>query len=231
MDTVSVIIPVYNECQTLPLLLEKVLRVDLRPMKKQVILIDDGSTDGSRDILKRYEKVEGVVVCYHQKNRGKGAALKTGFEKIQDGIIIIQDADLEYDPQEYPKLIEPILKGDADVVYGSRFLSGTHRAGVFWHHLGNKFLTFLTNLVSNLYLTDAHTCYKVFCSDVFKKIYIRSNGFEFCPEFTMKVSRQNLRIYEIPISYHGRSYKEGKKIRWKDGLKTIFAIFRFRFFD
>jgi glycosyltransferase involved in cell wall biosynthesis len=168
---------------------------------------------------------------YHDRNQGKGAALRTGFEGATGDIVIIQDADLEYDPREYPVLLEPILDGRADIVYGSRFLGGPHRVFFFWHYLGNKFLTLLSNALTNLNLTDMETCYKVFRREVLNDIQLKSNRFGFEPEFTAKIAKKGFRIYETSISYSGRTYAEGKKIGWKDGVKAIFAILWFRFFD
>jgi glycosyltransferase involved in cell wall biosynthesis len=170
-------------------------------------------------------------VYYHDRNRGKGAALRTGFAEVKGDVIIIQDADLEYDPREYPSLLEPIVDGRADVVYGSRFTGGPHRVLFFWHYVGNKFLTLLSNALNNLNLTDMETCYKVFRKDVLKGLSLKSNRFGFEPEFTMKVAKRRYRIYEVPISYSGRTYEEGKKINWKDGFAAIYAILRYRFFD
>jgi glycosyltransferase involved in cell wall biosynthesis len=174
---------------------------------------------------------ENVKVIYHSRNRGKGAALRTGFASVTGDIIIIQDADLEYDPNEYPKLLEPISDGRADVVYGSRFIGGPHRVLFFWHYVGNKLLTLISNALTNLNLTDMETCYKVFKSQILKDINLKSNRFGFEPEFTAKVSKMRLRIYEVPISYSGRTYSEGKKITWKDGIVALCLIFWYRFFD
>jgi glycosyltransferase involved in cell wall biosynthesis len=174
---------------------------------------------------------KNVRVFYHDRNQGKGTALRTGFEVTTGDIVIIQDADLEYDPREYPVLLEPILDGRADIVYGSRFLGGPHRVLFFWHYLGNRFLTLLSNALTNLNLTDMETCYKVFKREVLNDIQLKSNRFGFEPEFTAKIAKKGFRIYETPISYSGRTYSEGKKIGWKDGVKAIFAIIWFRFFD
>jgi glycosyltransferase involved in cell wall biosynthesis len=174
---------------------------------------------------------ENVKVIYHSRNRGKGAALRTGFESVTGDIVIIQDADLEYDPNEYPNLLEPISDGRADVVYGSRFIGGPHRVLFFWHYVGNKLLTLISNALTNLNLTDMETCYKVFKSQILKDLNLKSNRFGFEPEFTAKVSKMRLRIYEVPISYSGRTYSEGKKITWKDGIVALCLIFWYRFFD
>ena len=226
---VSVVIPVYNEVSTIR---EIVVRVQAVDLDKEIIIVDDGSTDGTRELLQEITlSQENVRVLYHDRNQGKGAALRTGFEGATGDIVIIQDADLEYDPREYPILLEPILDGRADVVYGSRFLGGPHRVLFFWHYLGNKFLTLLSNAVTNLNLTDKETCYKVFKREVLAGMNLKSNRFGFEPEFTVKIAKKDCRIYEVPISYSGRTYAEGKKIGWKDGVKAIFAIIWFRFFD
>ena len=226
---ISVVIPVYNEVRTIKEIVDRVQAVD---SEKEIIIVDDCSTDGTREHLEEIGRIqENVRVFYHEHNQGKGAALRTGFGFATGDVIIIQDADLEYDPREYPVLLEPIVDGRADVVYGSRFLGGPHRVLFFWHYLGNKFLTILSNAVTNLNLTDMETCYKVFKREVLKDIRFKSNRFGFEPEFTAKIARRNFRIYETPISYSGRTYAEGKKIGWKDGIKAIFAILWFRFFD
>jgi len=226
---VSVVIPVYNEVGTIE---EIISRIHAVPLEKEIVIVDDGSTDGTREQLKKINQdKENMKILYHNRNQGKGAALRTGFEAVTGDIIIVQDADLEYSPREYPVLLEPILDGRADVVYGSRFLGGPHRASFFWHYVGNKLLTFLSNLLNNLSLTDVWTCYKVFKKQVLKDITLRSNRFGFEPEFTAKVAKKKFRIYEVPVSYSGRDYSEGKKITWKDGIKAIFTMFRFRLFD
>jgi glycosyltransferase involved in cell wall biosynthesis len=225
----SVVIPVYNEVETIQEIVRRVQAVDL---EKEIIIVDDGSTDGTREHLQEISLAQkNVRVFYHDRNQGKGAALRTGFELTTGDIVIIQDADLEYDPMEYPILLGPILDGRADIVYGSRFLGGPHRVLFFWHYLGNKFLTLLSNALTNLNLTDMETCYKVFRREVLSDIQFKSNRFGFEPEFTAKIARKDFRIYETPISYSGRTYAEGKKIGWKDGAKAIFAIVWFRFFD
>ena len=225
----AVVIPVYNEVGTIKEIVSRVQAVDL---DKEIIIVDDGSTDGTRELLQEITlSHENVRVLYHDRNQGKGAALRTGFESATGDIVIIQDADLEYDPREYPVLLEPILDGRADIVYGSRFLGGPHRVLFFWHYLGNKFLTLLSNALTNLNLTDMETCYKVFRREVLSDIQLKSNRFGFEPEFTAKIAKKDFRIYETSISYSGRTYAEGKKIGWKDGVKAIFAIIWFRFFD
>ncbi|MEE9119728.1 MAG: glycosyltransferase family 2 protein [Syntrophobacteria bacterium] len=226
---ISVVIPVYNEVSTIR---EIVVRVQAVDLDKEIIIVDDGSTDGTRELLQEITlSQDNVRVLYHDRNQGKGAALRTGFEGATGDIVIIQDADLEYDPREYPVLLEPILDGRADVVYGSRFLGGPHRVLFFWHYLGNKFLTLLSNALTNLNLTDMETCYKVFKREILNDIQLKSNRFGFEPEFTAKIAKRGFRIYETSISYSGRTYAEGKKIGWKDGVKAIFAILWFRFFD
>ncbi len=226
---ISVVIPVYNEIDTIEEILARVEKVAI---KKEIIVIDDLSIDGTRERLKKIAAdKENVKVIYHNRNKGKGAALRTGFESVTGDIVIIQDADLEYDPNEYPKLLEPISDGRADVVYGSRFIGGPHRVLFFWHYVGNKLLTLISNALTNLNLTDMETCYKVFKSQILKDINLKSNRFGFEPEFTAKVSKMRLRIYEVPISYSGRTYSEGKKITWKDGIVALCLIFWYRFFD
>ena len=224
----SIIIPVFNEYETI---CELIRRVDSVQLDKEIIIVDDGSTDGSRDLLNKYEGRDGFKVVYQSKNMGKGRSLRTGFEKAEGEIIIIQDADLEYNPKDYPILLEPILDGRADVVYGSRFLGGPHRVLFFWHSLGNRFLTTLSNMFTNINLTDMETGYKVFRRSVLDSISLRCNRFGFEPEFTAKIARNKFIIYEVPISYAGRNYSAGKKINWKDGVAAIWFIVRFRFFS
>jgi glycosyltransferase involved in cell wall biosynthesis len=226
---ISVVMPVYNEAGTIK---EIVHRVQAAELEKEIIIVDDYSTDSTREHLREINLAhENVKVLYHDHNQGKGAALRTGFQAVSGDIVIIQDADLEYDPREYPLLLEPIVDGRADVVYGSRFLGGPHRVLFFWHYMGNKFLTLLSNMLTNLNLTDMETCYKVFKKEVLDQIKLKSNRFGFEPEFTAKIAKKGFRIYETPISYSGRTYAEGKKIGWKDGLKAVFAILWFRLFD
>ena len=221
----SVVIPVYNERETIPKILEKVKGV---PITKEIIIVDDGSSDGTREYLQAL-KEDGIRVLFHEKNRGKGAALRTGFKEVTGDIVVIQDADMEYDPGEYPRLLEPILDGRADVVYGSRFLGGPHRVLFFWHYAGNRILTLFSNMLTNLNLTDMETCYKVFRADVIRGLDLSSDRFTIEPEITVKVARGGYRIYETPISYSGRDYKEGKKITWKDAFPALWAILKFRF--
>jgi glycosyltransferase involved in cell wall biosynthesis len=226
----SVLMPVYNERETIREIVRRVRAVDL---PKELIIVDDGSTDGTRRIL--HEEIEGrwpdVRVRYQERNRGKGAALRAAIGEATGSVCVIQDADLEYDPAEYLKLLGPILDGRADVVYGSRFLGGPHRVLLFWHYVGNWFLTTLSNVFTNLNLTDMETCYKVSRTDLLQSLRLRSNGFEIEPELTAKFARRRARIYEVPISYSGRDYSEGKKIGWKDGVKALWYIMRYRFFD
>jgi glycosyltransferase involved in cell wall biosynthesis len=224
----SIVIPVYNEQVTLRVILDKVLEV---PFEKEVIVVDDCSTDGSAAILADYATHPEVTVLTQDRNRGKGAALRTGFAAITGDIVIIQDADLEYDPAEYGHLIQPILDNKADVVYGSRFMGGPRRVLYYWHSVANHILTTISNMLTNLNLTDMETCYKVFRSEVVKKIAIRSDRFGVEPELTAKVARLDARVYEVPISYSGRKYSEGKKIGWKDALSAFYHIVRYRFFD
>ncbi len=226
---ISVVIPVYNEVGTIR---EIVSRVQAVGLEKEIIIVDDCSTDGTREHLQEIaQSQENVRVFYQDRNQGKGAALRTGFGFTTGDVVVIQDADLEYDPREYPTLLEPIVDGRADVVYGSRFLGGPHRVLFFWHYMGNRFLTLLSNALTNINLTDMETCYKVFKKEVLEEINLKSNRFGFEPEFTAKIARKGFRIYETPISYSGRTYAEGKKIGWKDGVKAIVAILWFRFFD
>jgi glycosyltransferase involved in cell wall biosynthesis len=225
----TVVIPVFNEKNTIEEIIRRVRAVDIN-MDKEVIIVDDGSTDGTREILQRLTS-PAIKVILHEKNAGKGGALQTGFSHAEGDIVLVQDADLEYDPREYPALLEPILDGRADVVYGSRFLGGPHRVLFFWHYVGNKTLTTFSNMLYNLNLTDMETCYKVFKREILRKISLKSKRFGIEPEITAKVAKLKCRIYEVPISYSGRDYAEGKKIGWKDGMAAFFHIVRFRFFD
>lgn len=227
----SVLMPVYNEKATLHEIIRRVREVEIQ---KEIVLVDDGSTDGTRELLR--DEIEGkypdVKVYFHPQNRGKGAAIRTAIEKATGDYLIVQDADLEYDPKEYFTLLEPLLDGRADVVFGSRFLGGgAHRVHFFWHRIGNGFLTLLSNMLTNLNLTDMEVCYKVFKAEVIKNIPLRCNRFDFEPEVTAKVARRKCRIYEVPISYSGRDYDEGKKIGWRDGVQAIWTIIKYRFRD
>ncbi|MBI4578692.1 MAG: glycosyltransferase family 2 protein [Planctomycetes bacterium] len=230
----SVVIPVFNEARTLREIVARVLSAPVN-LPIELVLVDDGSTDGTLPIydeLVRQHAGRDLRVLRHERNQGKGAALRTGFGAATGDIVLVQDADLEYDPADYPRLLAPILQGKADVVYGSRFVGGqAHRVLLYWHMVGNKLLTTLSNALTNLNLTDMETCYKVFRAEVVKSITIRSDRFDFEPEMTAKVARGGWRVYEVGISYAGRDYAEGKKITWVDGLKAIAAIVRYRFFD
>ena len=233
----SVVIPVYNEVTSLEKIVERVVAVDI-PLEREIILVDDGSTDGTRDLYPKIEaaaaKWDGVKleVKLADRNRGKGSALRAGFALATGDIILVQDADLEYDPADYPRLLAPILDGRADVVYGSRFVGGeAHRVLYFWHMIGNRMLTMVSNMMTNLNLTDMETCYKVFRAEVIKPLKLRSDTFTIEPEMTAKVARGKWRIYEVGISYAGRTYEEGKKIGWKDAVRALFAIIRFRIVD
>ena len=233
----SVLVPVYNEERTLE---EVVRRVCAIQMAKEIILVDDGSKDRSREILARLkdqseranDPLNQIKVFLHPENQGKGAAIKTAISHVTGDIVIIQDADLEYDPKDYPSLLEPIQDGSADVVYGTRFAGGgAHRVLFFWHSLGNRMLTLLSNMLTNLNLSDMEVGYKVFRAEVLKGIDLKSNRFGFEPEITVKLAKKHCRFYEVPISYHGRTYEEGKKITWKDGFAALYYMIRFRFSD
>lgn len=243
----SVVIPVYNERATIEELLRRVQAVHV---EKEIIVVDDGSTDGTREFLQELAagvghnpavimlpsaraelRVDNIRVFFQDKNCGKGAALRRGFREAQGEIVIVQDADLEYDPQEYRQLLEPIERDAADVVYGSRFLGGPHRVLFFWHSIGNRFLTTLSNMFTNLNLSDVWTCYKAFRREVFQDLDLRENRFGFEPEITAKVARRNWRLYEVPISYYGRTYAQGKKITWKDGMRGIWCVIRYNLFS
>jgi glycosyltransferase involved in cell wall biosynthesis len=243
----SVVIPVYNERQ----FVEEILRrVQASGLADEMIVVDDGSTDGTRQILEELLKLQSagqleaeiaegrgrlrldiVRFLFQEHNQGKGAALRRGFKEATGDLLLVQDADLEYDPKDYPKLLEPILDGRADVVYGSRFLGGPQRVHFFWHYVGNKFLTLLSDMITNLNLTDMESCYKVFRREVIEGIRLRSNRFGFEPEVTAKIAKAKWRVYEVPISYSGRSYEEGKKITWRDGFVALYSIVRYRLFD
>ena len=233
----SVLVPVYNEERTLE---EVVRRVCAFPMAKEIILVDDGSTDKSREILARLQDanqrtddpLNQIRIYFQEHNQGKGAALRTALSHVTGEIVLVQDADLEYDPADYPALIAPIAKGQADVVYGTRFAGGgAHRVFFFWHSMGNRFLTLLSNMLTNLNLSDMEVGYKVFRAEVLKGITLESNRFGFEPEITMKLAKKRCRFYEVPIYYHGRTYEEGKKITWKDGVAALYYMIRFRFSD
>src|SRR5882672_10471691 len=221
----SVVIPVYNEAATIQELIGRVQAVDI---PKEIIVVDDGSTDGTRDVLARLDGHDNIRVFLQPRNRGKGAALKVGFENSIGDFVLVQDADLEYDPAEYPVLLKPLIEGKADVVYGSRFLTTKqHRVLFFWHSVGNHLLTLISNMLTNLNLTDMETGFKVFRRDVIQSIKLEQNRFGFEPEVTVKIARMKLRIYEVGISYYGRTYEEGKKISWRDGVKALWCILRY----
>ncbi len=233
----SVLIPAYNEKNTLREAIRRVQRVNV---PKEIIVIDDGSKDGSREILagldadakKKSDPLNELKVILKSVNEGKGAAIRSGLAQVTGDVVIVQDADLEYNPQDYPKLLEPIEAGEADVVYGSRFFGGgPHRVLFFWHYVGNQILTLFSNILTNLNLSDMEVGYKAFRSDILKNIQIKSNRFGFEPEITVKVAKIGCRIYEVPISYYGRTYKEGKKITWKDGFAAFYCLFRYKLMD
>jgi glycosyltransferase involved in cell wall biosynthesis len=242
----SIVVPVYNERNFIEEVLMRIQRV---PLRKEIIVVDDGSTDGTRQMLQQWADaqshgqrdavtgdgrtlfLDGIMFLFQDRNRGKGAALRRGFAAITGDIVLVQDADLEYDPRDYDQLLAPIFDGRADVVYGSRFLGGPQRVHYFWHYAGNKLLTLLSDMLTNLKLTDMETCYKVFRREVLEGIRLKSNRFGFEPECTAKIAKGNWRVYEVPISYAGRTYAEGKKITWKDGAVTLWYILRFNLFD
>jgi len=225
---VSVIIPAFNEKNTVAEIVQRVRAVE---MHEEIIIVDDGSTDGTREVLEGLPKADDLVILYHPVNRGKGAAVRTAIERASGDIILIQDADLEYDPREYPALLRPIMEGSASVVYGSRFLGGPRKAMFFLHMVGNKFLTFMTSILFDTILSDMETGYKVFRAEIVKSMPLRSRRFEFEPEITARILRKGIRIYEVPISYNGREYSEGKKITWRDGLIAVWTLIRYRFFE
>ncbi|HMO04531.1 MAG TPA: glycosyltransferase family 2 protein [Kiritimatiellia bacterium] len=228
----SIIIPVYNEARTIDQLLARVDEVNVG-MEKEIVVVDDGSTDGTRDVLPTLkDRFPAMNLIFHEVNQGKGAALRTGLTSATGDILLIQDADLEYDPRDYHTLLAPILEGRADVVYGSRFIGGgAHRVLYFWHMIGNQVITLFSNMMTNLNFTDVEVCYKVFRREVIKTIQIKENRFGFEIEVTAKVAKGKWRIYEVPVSYYGRPYSEGKKITWKDGFRAMWCILKYRFVD
>lgn len=225
----SVIIPVYNERNTIKEILRRVRQVDLGDLDRELVVVDDGSTDGTRDIL-AMEEDSVTRVIYHPENRGKGAAVRSGFSAASGDLIVIQDADLEYDPEDFPKLLEPVLRGKAEVVYGSRF-TGPRKNMLFWHYLGNRFLALITNVLFNTTLSDMETCYKLFKRQALEGIELKSDHFDIEPEITAKILKKKIRIYEVPISYTGREIEEGKKITWRDGIPALWTLIKYRFSD
>jgi glycosyltransferase involved in cell wall biosynthesis len=231
---ISIVVPVFNERETVAELLRRVAEAPLPGgLEREIVVVDDASTDGTREVLRGLVAAGELPFRLYEQpaNRGKGAALRRGFAEAGGDVVLIQDADLEYDPAEYPRLLAPILEDKADAVFGSRFLGGPHRVLLFWHYAGNRFLTTLSNMLSNLNLTDMETCYKVFRRSLLDGMPLRSDRFGIEPELTAKLARRRARIYEVPISYHGRTYEQGKKIGWKDGFAAIWAILRFNLAD
>ena len=224
-------IPVYNERETVEEIVRQVRAVAIEGIEKEIVLVDDGSTDGSRDILKTMARAADVRVFFHEVNQGKGSAIQTAIDHAQGDILLIQDGDLEYDPRDYPALLRPITEKRASVVYGSRFLGGPHKAMFFSHMLGNKLLTLITNILYDTILSDMETCYKVFRADVVRGLRLRSRRFDLEPEITAKILKRGYRIYEVPISYYGREYEEGKKITWRDGPVALWTLIKYRFVD
>ncbi len=227
MKTLSIVIPVFNEAKTIGEVLDRVRKAPSAGLTKELVVVDDGSSDGTREYLAGLQEKDTRCI-FHERNQGKGAALRTGFAQASGDIIIVQDADFEYDPADYPQLLQPILEGKADVVLSSRFLAGqAHRVLYFWHSMGNRGLTLLSNVFTNLNLTDMESGYKVFTRDVIKRVTIQENRFGFEPEIVAKVARLNCRVYEVGVSYAGRTYQEGKKITWKDGVRALWCIVKY----
>jgi glycosyltransferase involved in cell wall biosynthesis len=228
MRKLSIVVPVYNEARWVAALLDRVRAADASGLAKEIVVVDDCSSDGTAAILADYAAQHAEVRVFRQEpNRGKGAALRRGFAEVTGDLVLIQDADLEYDPKEYPVLLAPILDGRADVVFGSRFLGGAHRVLFFWHSIGNKLLTTVSNMLTNLNLTDMETCYKVFRTEVIRGVTLEQDRFGFEPEIVAKVAHSGARIFEVPISYSGRTYEEGKKIGWRDGVKALYCVVRY----
>ena len=225
----SVLVPVYNEAETIAEILRRVRAVDTG-LEREIVVVDDGSTDGTREILQQQASAVDTIVIYHEANQGKGAAVRTALQHATGDILLVQDADLEYDPREYSDLLKPILEDRSQVVYGSRFRGGPHKAMFFWHMVGNKFLTLVTNVLYNTILSDMETCYKVFTREVADKLRLRSPRWGFDPEITTQILKMGYRIYEVPISYTGREFYEGKKISWRDGLVVLWTLLKYRFF-
>jgi len=238
----SIIMPVYNEIGTIAEILKRVRAVRLSvpvgygpdngtlvEFEREIVAVDDGSTDGTRKILRVLEEETDVVVIYHERNQGKGGAVRTGLQRASGDVMLIQDADLEYDPRDYPALLQPIVEGRSQVVYGSRFRGGPTKAMFFWHMMGNRFLTLVTNILYNTILSDMETCYKVFTREVAEQLDLRASGWGFDPEITAQILKRGYRIYEVPISYTGREFEEGKKINWRDGLTVLWTLLKYRF--
>lgn len=225
----SIIMPVFNERNTIKEILRRVRQVDLGELEREIVIVDDGSEDGTRDILSM-EEDSITRVIYHPENRGKGAAVRTGFAAATGDLMVVQDADLEYDPEDYPRLLEPVLKGRAEVVYGSRF-TGPRKNMLFWHYMGNRLLALLTNVLYNTTLSDMETCYKLFTRESLQGIELKSDHFDIEPEITAKILKKRIRIYEVPISYTGREMEEGKKITWRDGIPALWTLIKYRFTD
>ncbi len=224
----SVIIPVYNEVESIQVILE---RVQAQKLAHEIIVVDDGSKDGTRDVLKELDGKNGVRVVLHEKNKGKGAAVRTGMAAALGDVLLIQDADLEYDPRDYPTLLKPLNEGIADVVYGSRFLGGSHRVAMFWHMVANRMLTFMTNILYNTILTDMETGYKVFRREILNGMVLHANSFDFEPEFTAKILKRHFRIFEVPITFNPRDYTEGKKIKLHDAFAAVWTLIKYRFVE